>query len=435
MGRFNLGIVTLLALGILTLLARPVVAQPPYSAAPPVTHQIPEEVAPADVPGEAPAPYEEYWTEDGWPVDGPEMDYYHEPLQSQCDVCSTYPCSCHGVWTFDAEVLIMQRQSSRNTLLSFEFNNVPQQVDRMTTKELKFGIEPGFRFAGRRYLGSDLEQRDYTFEVIFFGLLEWNAERQVSGSRFTDGNGVTRGLLFTPFLLSSFPVGGFDNADIHRSSYSSNLNNVEWNLRIGPPLRRERRVFTPGRGWTQQRGVGMSQSLFGGLRLMTIHEDFGFFADTRVDVNSIFLGNKSAAYRVKTRNRLVGVQMGGELVERQTRWQWGMSGKAGAFVNMGEQLTGIISDDIADPLVFTQTPGHFVNDGEERVAFVAEAGIFGVYRIRPAIALRAGYQVMWLGGLALASEQLDFDFRQPIVINQRGRIFYQGASLGLEASW
>ncbi len=49
--------------------------------------------------------------------------------------------------------------------------------------------------------------------------------------------------------------------------------------------------------------------------------------------------------------------------------------------------------------------------------------------------MRAGYQVMWLGGLALAPEQLNFDFRQPIVINQRGRLFYQGASLGLEASW
>jgi hypothetical protein len=43
--------------------------------------------------------------------------------------------------------------------------------------------------------------------------------------------------------------------------------------------------------------------------------------------------------------------------------------------------------------------------------------------------------MLWAAGMALAPEQLGFTFRQPYVIEQRGTLFYQGASLGLEASW
>ena len=48
---------------------------------------------------------------------------------------------------------------------------------------------------------------------------------------------------------------------------------------------------------------------------------------------------------------------------------------------------------------------------------------------------RAGYDFMWVTGLALAPEQLQLVLNPVNRINTNGLIFYQGVSLSLEWMW
>ena len=469
MGRSSLSILSMLALASL-LCAGPVHAQPPYQEGPypegsytegPYFEPVPEEMIPEGYSDYEFGGTDEYWPEEGWPAGAAGMDFYQGEVHSGCDVCAPYPCGCHGVWSFNASPMVMQRQKSRNTLISFIVTPVTVQgvtaitrLDQLTTQKPRFGIEPGMQVGAERYLGSDLGERDYFFEFVYFGLFDWDASSQVAGGRLADptNNLITRGSLFSPFdleaqVLPLFDPGGtiggalfggfwpaFDSADVQRIFYSSTLHNFEWNMRIRPKLRRERRIFNPARGWTYQRGVGWSQTWIGGLRFLNIDEDFDFLSVAQIETAGADTGVNWGSYEVKTRNRLLGLQLGTELTSRHSRFEWGVSGKFGGYVNFGESLTRILSNDAADPRG-VNIPAILANDSESRAAFVGEAGLFGVYRIAPAWAFRGGIQVMWVEGLALAPEQLDFTLTEPYTIKQRGGIFYQGATIGLEGSF
>jgi len=59
-----------------------------------------------------------------------------------------------------------------------------------------------------------------------------------------------------------------------------------------------------------------------------------------------------------------------------------------------------------------------------------------VYQLNNAWSLRAGYQLLWLAGVAVAAEQASdyFDNATP-VINTAGNAFFHGALVGCERSW
>ena len=71
------------------------------------------------------------------------------------------------------------------------------------------------------------------------------------------------------------------------------------------------------------------------------------------------------------------------------------------------------------------------------VAFVGELNLTGIYRLNDVWNLRAGYNLIWIAGVALAPDQLDFSGtapgRQPA--QQRREVFLHGVSGGLEARW
>ena len=75
-----------------------------------------------------------------------------------------------------------------------------------------------------------------------------------------------------------------------------------------------------------------------------------------------------------------------------------------------------------------------------RVGFVGETGLTGTWQVREWLRARAGYQAVWLGGIATAPNQLQ---GQSIVAgsptrgstNTGGSVVLQGINLGLEAHW
>ncbi len=71
------------------------------------------------------------------------------------------------------------------------------------------------------------------------------------------------------------------------------------------------------------------------------------------------------------------------------------------------------------------------------MAFVGELNLSAFYRLTDVWDLKAGYNLMWIDGLALAPDQLDFNFAPPNgnQLQNGGAMFLHGVNVGLEARW
>ena len=113
------------------------------------------------------------------------------------------------------------------------------------------------------------------------------------------------------------------------------------------------------------------------------------------------------------------------------RFGWEATGKAGIFGNDAQQ-TQSVTDFPNFPLRPT------VSSSGGGVAFVGEINLSALYRLTDVWNLRAGYNAMWIEGLALAPDQLDFNFAASPSGNQLhngGGMFLHGVNVGLEARW
>jgi len=67
------------------------------------------------------------------------------------------------------------------------------------------------------------------------------------------------------------------------------------------------------------------------------------------------------------------------------------------------------------------------------VAFVGELSLVPMYRLNNSWTLRCGYNLLWIEGVALAPDQLDFSIAQTGGQDTNGGIFAHGVNVGLEA--
>ena len=133
-------------------------------------------------------------------------------------------------------------------------------------------------------------------------------------------------------------------------------------------------------------------------------------------------------YDCATRNRLFGFQMGGQA----TLWNQGgpftldAGGKAGIFSNAAAQ-----NSTISTGLVTLPATGR-----DDRTAFLGEVGITGTCQLTDHLAMRGGYRLLWIDGVALASDQMSVsDFANNAGLQGNGDAFYHGAFAGLEYAW
>lgn len=146
-------------------------------------------------------------------------------------------------------------------------------------------------------------------------------------------------------------------------------------------------------------------------------------------------GTESGVYDIRTIKQLCGGQLG-------ARWRcWGerlgfeATGKLGVFGNAAEQEQ-YITDYPADqsgPFPLRPVTGA---DGTE-VAFVGDLNLTAIYRLNEVWSLRAGYNLIWISGVALAPDQVDFSGTLPAgeQLHSTGSLFLHGVSCGVKARW
>lgn len=314
-----------------------------------------------------------------------------------CDDCCCEECCCPCVcWYAETDGLVLNRSKPDRRKIVENGTGPPPRGERitvMTTDALDFDEEWGPRIV----IGAATECHDC--EMIYYGFHHWQ-----TSATATMGNPEVD----VPFLGADFsingvlrPISDFDGAQSVTAIYASELHNFEAN-----------HWFTNGR---------TLQPLLG-FRYFDLDEDFDLRATDTGDTSD---------YLIDANNHLVGIQTGLRY-DRQAcpRFNWNVLGKAGVYANFVSQDT-LLRDDNNTVLIRDFT------NRQEDVAFIAEFGVNLRYAITRRIELTGGYLLVFVDGLALAPEQLDFSTSATAGsgLNSDGDLFLNGGYAGVRITF
>ena len=107
--------------------------------------------------------------------------------------------------------------------------------------------------------------------------------------------------------------------------------------------------------------------------------------------------------------------------------------RGGLYYNRAEQRTLAPALTPVIPLFVDR-----ITAADSQTSFLGEIGLVGVMEINDTLSVRAGYQVMWLEGIALAPDQItgtDLSAPGSATVRAENGLFYHGGSVGLALKW
>jgi hypothetical protein len=341
----------------------------------------------------------------------------------------------------------------------------------MNTKDMGLNEAAGYNVTIGHYFCRDRNNNDHFVEFTFWGLNSWSFSKEINGyvvpiydttvgyspadpqimfagQMFPVQTGQFQGSLRTLYPLAGttdFPGAteaqktlslAFNYGTDQQYTYRSSMNNFEIDGRICPRGEPDRLVLHPDGRWRSECQPGMYMSYLYGLRFMEIDESFMFHSKSTGQFGNdgtLPVQDAVGDYDVTTHNSLLGLQIGADLTFRQCKWTWGVESKLGAYVNFASQsslIDAAVLDGTARPSYNLPFSGN-----SSPAALVGEVGFQATYKFRPNLIGRAAWDFMWISGVALAPEQLQFVSNPVTKVNTNGSIFSQGVSLGLEWLW
>lgn len=277
------------------------------------------------------------------------------------------------IWTATADALWLHRSEPNGGILAFNTANI---AETLNASDIGYGSATGFDLSLTRKMDSGR-----IVELRFFEIDDWSS----NGSLATTPNELLQFNSTVPFFaLSGSGV---------TSRFDSKLLNTEVNL------------------------FGCERGSFRGL--------LGFRYMELDEQGELGLTGAAVPFSISTTtaNRLYGLQTGlnAKLVTLEA-FDLDLIGKAGLYGNARSQNS-----------VATTGFGTLTAAGQRsRSAFVGELGLVGTGRITSHLSIRGGYRMLWIDGVALASDQLaSTDFFNGTGISSSGDVFYQGGFLGL----
>lgn len=294
------------------------------------------------------------------------------------------PCCqvlCQPRWCASAEALFLWRDN-HSTDQPVVLNSATDQT-LLTTGSLNFDTEVGMRFT----LGRRIGER-YAIEWGYFGVEDWSAAAAATGANNLRLPG--------DLALASFDY--FD-ADQMRVDYWSRIRSAEVGL-----VR-----------------CGKLADVLCGFRYVEFDEG--------LNINALD-GTRSSDYGIRARNSLYGAQLGARACHDWKRVQATLVGKAGLYGGDSRQGTDI--GDFNNQISLRSTHASHGN-----LAFVGEAGVNLSVTVRRGLCIVGGYNMVWIEGVALAPNQLDFTDTPTSsqFVDTDGGVLFHGANAGIECRW
>ncbi len=301
-------------------------------------------------------------------------------------------------------------------------------VAALSSNQLDYDFEPGFRIIGRYDVGPLS-----VFEFGYMGLYDWaESASVVDDTPGTEGEGDLFSLYSRPAASSATDYTNYGTVPANVRTLAGPMANTERAVRHTIIIDSELQTaeLTYRRYW-----VGYSPrvtgTLLAGFRYTKMKENFQFQT-----VNTQDTGNTFTNY-LQADNNLAGFQTGGDVWIGLTQGlRVGGEAKAGIYNN---HFT--VSDNIvANPVIAGSEDFHHSGD---RVAFIAECSADVVADILPSWSVRAGGELLFLNTVVLAGE--NFNTGSPYnlagqpqrtsFLNDQGNVMYYGFHAGLEYIW
>lgn len=366
---------------------------------------------------------------------------------------------------FQADYLFWTRDSS---VTSGPVINGP---DSFNYNDLEFGFDSGYRLRGA------VAFETLEFEAAWTQIDGWNDSSNGrlttglgfdGGGSFAGANSIDATTFFQPlFRASSFNSGGTDEtledeglgpvgifadpAATYQTRYSSSLQDLELMAKYAPFWRRlkfgvgYRRVTLDELASASINGTfraidsgagangGLSHAALtdangGNLQLISGAADG--FDDETASLGTAGPDQLQMLNSATTDNTLNGVQFSMEALLVESQWfLLDATLKAGAFQNqIDASLTELYSATANDDSVY----GRAFNDSASEVAFVGQIGLGTTFRLSHFARLRAGWEVLFVSGVALAPDQTANLQAGTFNVNNDGDMVANGGHIGLE---
>ena len=324
-------------------------------------------------------------------------------LQPELGTCCSLPecCPNHRLYAIFDALVITRYNAFVDRPLAFNTNT---GATVLNTQDLQWPVAPGVRVAfgerGANHCG---------WEVGYLGVYSMYSSAQASAN----------GALSAPGDLG-LNAPPFNGANLMQLSYASTLNMAEANVFKydcygGMSCGRD----PCGKACNSCCCVDW----LGGFRWAGLNESANLTA-TSSDLS------QTSVYGVSTNTNMFGGQVG--FRGRRDSERWGVEGcvKAG--------LAGVWMSQSQAPIVNTVT-GLNYRDASASTAtglggFTDVSGSV-IYRLNRMWGLRAGLDAIWLGNVALAPDQWDFNQTSAVTSIDNGGLFLLGGHLGAEARW
>jgi hypothetical protein len=368
-------------------------------------------------------------------------------------------------WRFGAEAVYMRRNNRAEGV------PVIDGPERMRLSDFDFDDSYGTR------LSLGIMEDDYELEITFLTLRNWNelrngvltngldfdgpaaygaaaAAAQTAVDPGANPNFVTPATFFAPLNSAANAGGETDALDFlapgatSQLTYTSDYQDLEVNykqrsqpgrwLRWGLGFRNAKvrengfAAFSGTFGSVDADGVGVpataglpSGKLTGAGLTFASGTDDGFIAGDNLLISS----------RTQIENRLYGPQVLAEMLWIESdHFDLGGFGKAGVYYN---DARGSIVDQYSATGSNTSTYTRTLNDKQSNVAFLGHAGVTGRIYLRRNLRLTGGYEAIYLSGIALAPDQLQYVSTSTVgaaslSMRTDSSVFIHGGRVGLE---
>ncbi|MGW8257521.1 MAG: BBP7 family outer membrane beta-barrel protein, partial [Thermoguttaceae bacterium] len=278
--------------------------------------------------------------------------------------CGGSCADCCPQWEITGDYIIFDRvgNNSQPLVRDYYTNEVLKNTD-----EARFGFHGGPRVSLIRH-----GCRCYDLELLYFQIDGWNSTMLATTDELTRN----------PI---SFPTAEGSITTIYpmQFQYTSQLYNSELNLRWNPLCR---------------------VAVMAGFRWAELNENFNA---------GILAPDLSNFWNTRVRNNLYGFQIGADAILYE-RGCFSIDGllKAGVYNNHAEQTSTLMTGQTY-PAVSAST---------DHVSFLGELGLQAKYQLTCNLTIRAGYEALWIDGVALAPSQIpvSYFYQDGTTIDTRG---------------
>lgn len=312
------------------------------------------------------------------------------PPPGQGGPAGTLPTRAGIVWSVQADAVVLTRTGSSEFLGQTSVLGVGPAVATLNSNDTAFNLAPGMRIALSATVNDTVN-----YEILYFGLQNWSASNSILADP------IQGTLATSPYTQTDKLTGGFDQSLGY--SYKSSLQNAEFNVR---------RLFqTPN--WNLAPLVGFRYFQWNETLSLTGVDQFYGVTE---NLNST------------TNNYLVGGQVGASARRDWQKFSFGTTFKAGLFANFMQINESNLNSTGTANLPGTGFVSMNNNSRHTGVAGIVDFSLIGSYRVTQHFAVRGGYQLLYVTGLALAPTQF-------AGYSHNGGVLLEGPTCGLEFTW